>query len=79
VGRRRHPKCAEPGLKDALRLLEEAGIPAINLEDHTGRPVDAVKVGTVKRAKFFESNAPSADPAISNSSNVTGRLAFAYS
>jgi len=42
------------GVKDTLQLLQSAGIPAINLEDYSGRPVDAVKVGTVKRAKGLE-------------------------
>jgi superfamily I DNA/RNA helicase len=41
-------------VRDTLHLLQSAGIPAINLEDYSGRPVDAVKVGTVKRAKGLE-------------------------
>ena len=36
------------------RLLQEHGIPAIALEDYDGTPVDAVKVGTFKRAKGLE-------------------------
>jgi hypothetical protein len=42
------------GVADTMRLLKAAGIPAIDLEQYTGRPVDAVKVGTVKRAKGLE-------------------------
>ncbi len=42
------------GVDDALRLLEKASIPAINLADYSGAAVDAVKVGTVKRAKGLE-------------------------
>jgi hypothetical protein len=38
----------------ALRLLQGAGIPCMPLMDYTGMPVDAVKVGTVKRAKGLE-------------------------
>lgn len=42
------------GVKDATTALTAAGIPVINLEDYDGMPVDAVKVGTVKRAKGLE-------------------------
>lgn len=42
------------GVTDALKLLKAAGIPAIDLETYSGKPVDAVKVGTVKRAKGLE-------------------------
>ncbi|HEU0205758.1 MAG TPA: DEAD/DEAH box helicase, partial [Pseudolysinimonas sp.] len=42
------------GVKRSLRLLAEAGIPAIDLADYSGRPVKAVKVGTVKRSKGLE-------------------------
>jgi hypothetical protein len=42
------------GVKDTLQLLTAAGIPAINLANYSGRPVDAVKVGTIKRAKGLE-------------------------
>lgn len=38
----------------ALRALTYAGIPTINLDDYTGAPTDAVKVGTIKRAKGLE-------------------------
>ncbi len=41
-------------VKHTLQLLEAVGIPAIDLTDYSGRPVDAVKVGTVKRAKGLE-------------------------
>ena len=34
--------------------LAAAGIPSISLEDYSGSPVDAVKVGTIKRAKGLE-------------------------
>lgn len=34
--------------------LTKAGIPAISLEDYSGSPIDAVKVGTIKRAKGLE-------------------------
>ena len=40
--------------KAATRLLTDAGIPSINLLDYTGTPVDAVKIGTIKRAKGLE-------------------------
>lgn len=42
------------GVTDVLKLLKAAGIPAIDLEDYSGKPTDAVKVGTVKRAKGLE-------------------------
>lgn len=38
----------------AERLLSSAGIPTIPLLDYAGKPVDAVKVGTIKRAKGLE-------------------------
>lgn len=38
----------------AARALRAAGIPVIALKDYDGRTVDAVKVGTVKRAKGLE-------------------------
>jgi hypothetical protein len=41
-------------VKHTLQLLEAVGIPAIDLTDYSGKPVDAVKVGTVKRAKGLE-------------------------
>jgi superfamily I DNA/RNA helicase len=37
-----------------LAHLQREGIPAIPLEDYDGRPIDAVKVGTFKRAKGLE-------------------------
>ncbi|SDC26776.1 Part of AAA domain-containing protein [Sanguibacter gelidistatuariae] len=42
------------GVQGALRALAAAGIPTINLADYEGVPVDAVKVGTIKRAKGLE-------------------------
>lgn len=39
---------------EAAEALEEAGIPTIDLADYDGTPVDAVKVGTIKRAKGLE-------------------------
>ncbi len=39
---------------NATRALEAAGIPVINLEKYDGGSVDAVKVGTIKRAKGLE-------------------------
>jgi superfamily I DNA/RNA helicase len=42
------------GVRDVRRALEAAGIPSIDLADYTGVPVDAVKVGTIKRAKGLE-------------------------
>lgn len=39
---------------DIITALTNAGIPAINLEKYDGTPVDAVKVGTIKRAKGLE-------------------------
>jgi hypothetical protein len=38
----------------ATRLLVGAGIPSISLLEYKGTPVDAVKVGTIKRAKGLE-------------------------
>ncbi len=35
-------------------VLRAAGVPTVTLEEYEGRPVDAVKVGTVKRAKGLE-------------------------
>ncbi len=40
--------------KEAAEALEEAGIPTVDLADYDGTPVDAVKVGTIKRAKGLE-------------------------
>ena len=39
---------------EAAEALEEAGIPTVDLADYDGTPVDAVKVGTIKRAKGLE-------------------------
>ena len=38
----------------ATKLLTAAGIPSLNLLEYTGVSVDAVKVGTIKRAKGLE-------------------------
>ncbi len=40
--------------RDASRALEEAGIPVVDLEKYDGVPIEAVKVGTIKRAKGLE-------------------------
>ncbi|MGN6325237.1 UvrD-helicase domain-containing protein [Pseudolysinimonas sp.] len=40
--------------QEAAAALEEAGIRVVDLERYDGRPVDAVKVGTIKRAKGLE-------------------------
>ncbi len=40
--------------REAAAALEEAGIPTVELERYDGAPVDAVKVGTIKRAKGLE-------------------------
>ncbi|MFC5502041.1 UvrD-helicase domain-containing protein [Lysinimonas soli] len=40
--------------REAAQALEAAGIPTVQLEMYDGRPVGAVKVGTVKRAKGLE-------------------------
>lgn len=42
------------GVSDATAALLAAGIPVIDLKDYKGTPVQAVKVGTVKRAKGLE-------------------------
>jgi hypothetical protein len=42
------------GVAEVMRALAAAGIPAVDLNDYAGVPVDAVKVGTVKRAKGLE-------------------------
>ena len=39
---------------DATAALLAAGFPVINLEEYGGVPLDAVKVGTIKRAKGLE-------------------------
>lgn len=38
------------------RALTDAGLPIITLEDYTGSPVEAVKVGTIKRARAWSSS-----------------------
>ncbi|WP_309712535.1 UvrD-helicase domain-containing protein [Pseudolysinimonas sp.] len=40
--------------KEAAEALAEAGIPTIDLATYDGTPTDAVKVGTIKRAKGLE-------------------------
>jgi superfamily I DNA/RNA helicase len=40
--------------REAAEALEEAGIPTIDLAAYDGTPVEAVKVGTIKRAKGLE-------------------------
>ena len=42
------------GVRRAAASLRGAGLPVVELEDYDGRPVEAVKVGTVKRAKGLE-------------------------
>lgn len=43
------------GVEHAMRTLAVAGVTTINLEDYTGAPpTDAMKVGTIKRAKGLE-------------------------
>ncbi|HEY4269809.1 MAG TPA: UvrD-helicase domain-containing protein [Galbitalea sp.] len=42
------------GVRAAIDSLNRANIPYIELTRYNGRPVDAVKVGTVKRAKGLE-------------------------
>lgn len=39
---------------NAAAALTAAGLPTISLEDYTGAAVDAIKVGTIKRAKGLE-------------------------
>ncbi|MEB0001904.1 UvrD-helicase domain-containing protein [Cryobacterium sp. RTC2.1] len=41
-------------VRDAVTLLRTAGIPVVELTDYDGSPTDAVKVGTIKRAKGLE-------------------------
>ncbi|WP_250563834.1 nuclease-related domain-containing DEAD/DEAH box helicase [Sphaerisporangium fuscum] len=46
-----------PAIRDVQhyhRLLTRAGIPVLRLEDYTGHPVNAVKLGTYRRAKGLE-------------------------
>lgn len=42
------------GVRDAIRALTDAGVPVLELTKYAGVPVDAVKVGTIKRAKGLE-------------------------
>lgn len=42
------------GVRRSLAALRAADIPVVDLAEYDGRPVDAVKVGTVKRAKGLE-------------------------
>lgn len=42
------------GVRDAIRALSSAGVPVLELTKYAGKPVDAVKVGTIKRAKGLE-------------------------
>jgi hypothetical protein len=39
---------------DVIAVLRASGVPSMSLEDYGGKPVDAIKVGTVKRAKGLE-------------------------
>ena len=41
-------------VRDAVMLLRTAGIPVVELTDYDGGRTDAVKVGTIKRAKGLE-------------------------
>ena len=43
------------GATRAAAVLREAGAPVVMLTDYDGAPVDAIKVGTIKRAKGLES------------------------
>jgi superfamily I DNA/RNA helicase len=42
------------GVRAAIESLRKANIPVIELTTYNGKPVDAVKVGTIKRAKGLE-------------------------
>jgi hypothetical protein len=42
------------GVRAAAASLQKANIPVVELTNYDGRPVDAVKIGTVKRAKGLE-------------------------
>ncbi len=42
------------GVRRAVATLQGAGLPVVELEKYDGQPVEAVKVGTVKRAKGLE-------------------------
>ncbi|WP_031272744.1 3'-5' exonuclease, partial [Curtobacterium sp. B8] len=43
-----------PQADDVMTVLRAAGVPFVSLKDYSGKAVDAVKVGTVKRAKGLE-------------------------
>ncbi|HEY2643832.1 MAG TPA: UvrD-helicase domain-containing protein [Galbitalea sp.] len=42
------------GVRAAVSVLQKANIPVVELTRYDGKPVDAVKIGTVKRAKGLE-------------------------
>ena len=42
------------GVRAAIASLQKANIPVLELTHYDGKPVDAVKVGTIKRAKGLE-------------------------
>lgn len=42
------------GVQYVVQALRSAGCPVVLLEDYDGTPVEAVKVGTIKRAKGLE-------------------------
>jgi superfamily I DNA/RNA helicase len=42
------------GVRAAIASLQKANVPVLELTHYDGKPVDAVKVGTVKRAKGLE-------------------------
>ncbi|MDQ1546677.1 MAG: hypothetical protein QOH69_1581, partial [Actinomycetota bacterium] len=44
------------GVRAAIASLQKANIPVLELTHFDGNPVDAVKVGTIKRAKGLEFN-----------------------
>jgi AAA domain/UvrD-like helicase C-terminal domain/Nuclease-related domain len=44
------------GVRAAIASLQKANIPVLELTHYDGKPVDAVKVGTIKRAKGLEFN-----------------------
>jgi superfamily I DNA/RNA helicase len=60
------------GVRDAVRALSAAGIPVLELTKYEGLPVNAVKVGTIKRAKGLEFKhvlLPRVPPALLDSSD----------
>jgi superfamily I DNA/RNA helicase len=42
------------GVRAAISVLQKANIPVMELTHYDGKPIDAVKIGTVKRAKGLE-------------------------